>query len=193
VRAFLTRRPKSAHCLSAPQLVGWPRGAKPETPRGAWAGTAHPGASAGVNCLQDGVHSLGCFSRDLNVRRRSTAGVQIRVPVQIAASALNYDRRLRELPGAGNLEQERPQEHHAASGRSARTLWGLLVVRERSLTGTDPSGRFSGPLATAAIFLRHPLRRPPRTRQGRGVQRHCRRRGGGENPFGDPRPPLGAP
>jgi hypothetical protein len=30
--AFLTRRPKSAHCLSLSQLVGWPTGAKPETP-----------------------------------------------------------------------------------------------------------------------------------------------------------------
>ena len=53
-------------------------------------------------------------------------GVQMAVPVQIAASAPNYGHRLRESPGAGSLERERPQEHLAASGRSRADALGPL-------------------------------------------------------------------
>jgi hypothetical protein len=76
----------------------------------------------------------------------------------------------RQEPEAWNERDPRGTSQRV--GGVARVLWGLSTVRDRSLTGTDQSGRFSGALATAAIFLRHPLRRPPRTRQGRGVQRH---------------------
>jgi hypothetical protein len=88
--------------------------------------------------------------------------------VQFAVSPTpNYDHPLRESPGAGSLDRERPQEHFAASGRISAGALGPLWVRERTVTSTDTSGRFSGPLATAAIFLRHPSAAP--RAHGRGV------------------------
>jgi hypothetical protein len=61
------------------------------------------------------------------------------VPVQTAVSP---------TPNCGTLERERPQEHLAASGRSARMLWGLSVgcgsvadCDQQGALGTPPERR----------------------------------------------------
>jgi hypothetical protein len=182
-RASLSRRRASISCLCIQgRITKHTTSTKIARPRRTTSNDHMPPNAASDHFL-DHVNRNPTVPVDFAVSRVMVA------PVQFAASAPNYDHPLRESSEAESLEQERPHEHLAASGRRARVLWGLSVGAGAYMTGTGPSGRFSRPLAMVARILRHPLRRPPAHTAGAWGAATCRRWGGGENPFGDPRFP----